>query len=339
MKICLFGKHKNRTPLAYEGVRNAGLGDIVLVDSPLAADYLVFGFSADIRESFSELVNISKENPKCKFVVISEEPLWDTLWSGDWRKRSQTMKIKEEQISYYSLNHMNSSVFEFDKIPYFLLTDDDFYVRYRAMLTKNLREAPAEVLGRWEAAKWQEAYFTERRVGDKYNPKLETESVFGLCELRSRIAEVGDQGAVLKVGKGWGDTPARQLVPDWHLEKLTWLSGRVFKVSALENTHVKDYISEKIFDAFAVGAFPIYCAGKGHRIFDLVPASSFVNLYDSRSSEAALNKISKSVKTIEAAYGYLAGVESLAAVFASPNDFWRERQRVVGAIRQELSSF
>ena len=67
-------------------------------------------------------------------------------------------------------------------------------------------------------------------------------------------------GSVIREGKGWHSDQPRQSLPDWHLDKLVQLDRQSLFVSALENTLVDHYLTEKIFDAYAVLSVPLYAA-------------------------------------------------------------------------------
>ncbi|MFN4102545.1 MAG: hypothetical protein ACK4GT_22515, partial [Pararhodobacter sp.] len=51
-------------------------------------------------------------------------------------------------------------------------------------------------------------------------------------------------------------------------------------VSGIENTHQAPYVTAQIYDAFAVGAVPLYVAGPGHDAARLVGAGGWINLWD-----------------------------------------------------------
>ena len=88
MKICLLGKHSSRTPFSYSAYREYFSERGVIIESdPLNADYIIFGFKIDIAANTEILKEARKKNKKLKIVVLSEEPLWDTLWSSGFSEK------------------------------------------------------------------------------------------------------------------------------------------------------------------------------------------------------------------------------------------------------------
>src|SRR5690606_18529148 len=96
------------------------------VESPEDADLLILGFRADISENFEPLLRARDRRPNLRLLVVSEEPLWDTLWSGDFRALRGEVKDRLGVIQYTALNHFTSDIFDWRSIPYFITTSDDF---------------------------------------------------------------------------------------------------------------------------------------------------------------------------------------------------------------------
>lgn len=91
--------------------------------------------------------------------------------------------------------------------------------------------------------------------------------------------EVQQQSASTRcLGKGWESENARQSLADWHLNKIVTLSDDNFVVSAIENTVLNNYISEKPFDALSLGALPVYWASESHRIHEFINSDSMINI-------------------------------------------------------------
>ncbi|MBR9865383.1 MAG: hypothetical protein GYB24_18305, partial [Rhodobacteraceae bacterium] len=138
-------------------------------------------------------------------------------------------------------------------------------------------------------------------------------------------------------GLGWRKGGRRQALADWHLDKLQELDGRCRFVSALENTHQPAYLTEKFFDAFAVGGVPLYYASDSHRVHRCVPAGGWVNLFGQTPEEA--------VETIDSfafdAAFYEAYTETqarLAETFGSPRALLADRDRFCAALIGEMQS-
>jgi hypothetical protein len=145
--------------------------------------------------------------------------------------------------------------------------------------------------------------------------------------------------SVLRMGKGWPDAgPARQDLPDWHLDKLARLHGQVRLCAAYENTHHNTYISEKLFDAFAVGAIPVCYAGPGHRLHDLVPPEAMINSFG-LAPEAAAEQLAGLSVDLARAEAWLATVAALRDRLADSRAIAQERQRVVAETLAEIYAF
>lgn len=334
-KICLFGRHSNRTPLSYAPFQRVAGDRVSFVDDMMQADIVMTGFNIDIRENTEQFENLIKSRPDTKVMVISEEPLWDSTWSGGFVGQSRKAKCGDKELSYRFLNHTNSSIFDFEKIPYFLLTNEDFLARYGLLISRHAQLAPAELLEHWENAPMPAAFYAEVRDGENYAKSFPEHDVYGLSAYRTEVARKVDVSGVLREGKGWRTDAKRQALPDWHLDKLAALDMRVRIVSSYENTHQNSYISEKIFDAFVVGGIPTYYAGKQHRVLSLIPETSMINTFGMDADRAA--KTMKEFKPDMAlAESWLETARHLQQTFTNDRAVLQERQRVVDCIVKEL---
>jgi hypothetical protein len=337
VRVCLYGKHSHRTPLAYEPYRRLAKGDVVFESAPEKADVLLLGFKKDLVDNAGEIQALRRANPRLRVVIISEEPLWDSVWSGDFLARDQTYGSGSDAIPFRYLNHANSKIFHFEKIPYFPTTNTDFVVRYATLFTRNAALKTEELLGIWRAAPISRAYYLEKRTTQNYGIKNIEAGVFGLSLFRSQIAEMDNGTGVVRVGQGWGDAVRRQERPDWHLEKLAALDRSTLIVSAIENTQAPHYITEKIFDAFAVLAVPVYHAGPNHALHRFVDEGAYIDVFG-LTAEEALAKIRCFEPSLEFAGRYLETQKKLAELFRNSDSYLRERKRVADAIMQELSA-
>ncbi len=77
--------------------------------------------------------------PDLRVAIVSEEPLWDTLWSGDFRAKHDVLKSKLGTVRYAVLNHFTSDIFDWRYLPYFITTSDDFFARYRNYFLRNAK--------------------------------------------------------------------------------------------------------------------------------------------------------------------------------------------------------
>lgn len=331
-KIYLYGRHNNRMPFSYSGYRSLFQKYFDFVDQPESADYLISGFSIDFRDNAEEVRRLLNANPGLRLVVVSEEPLWDTLWSGEFQQPKTSVKteVGEQQVEleYHVLNHVTSRIYEFENIPYFITTSDDFYVRYANLFSRNAKAEAVDFERNWKNAQVRYAFYAARRVGENYNVSFRGGSIEGLNRYRSLVAEGLTAEGVLREGQGWGIEQPRQALPDWHLDKLAALDRRAFVVSGLENTHLPSYVSEKLFDAFAVQAIPLYYAKPGHGALRLVDEGSFINLAG-LTVEEALQEIDTFAFDKTFVDKYRSSQDRLAKLFRSPNIYLNERKRVV----------
>jgi hypothetical protein len=336
-RICLFGHHSNRTPLSYEPLTRM-IGDrFGFVDRPEQADLIVTGFNRDLRDNAEAFGKAMAARPTLKVLVLSEEPLWDTLWSGGFNDRDRQMTEKGVTIPYTFLNHENSGIFDFKKIPYFPLTTDNFPIVYRNMTRRFVGVSPEDMLQRWEAAPIRMAFFAELRADEGYNKSVPDQDSWGLCVYRTTVAKTVDDEGVLRVGKGWNNKAPRQTLPDWHLDKLATLDGRVRICSSFENTHQRHYVSEKIFDVFAVGGIPTYFASPRHRVTELIAPEAILNTFGQSAEEAAA-RLAAFRPDKAYAQAWLATAARLYDLFGDTDAIIAERRRVAEACINEITT-
>ena len=154
--------------------------------------------------------------------------------------------------------------------------------------------------------------------------------MIGLSVYRTKVAEAVSGPGVLRVGKGWDAGRPRQLLVDWHLDKLARLSGGTRLLGAYENVDQAEYISEKIFDAFAVGAMPLYHAGPTHRIAELVPDEARIDTAGLSIEDAAARIDDLTLETGHAA-AWLDTCRGLFRLFGDLPAIRAERRRVADA--------
>lgn len=296
------------------------------------------GFLDDLRQASSTVKKALSKNPLLKVAILSEEPLWDTLWGGDFLRKHQQSYLTGFPFDFIYLNHRTTSIFNFKFIPYFITTCDNYYLRYSSLFKKNLGLSASEIKSVWASAGYRQAFFAEKRVGSNFEINSDvSDDIVGLCSYRSEIAEFASGNGILRVGQGWGEMPKRQSLPDWHLDKISTLNRQSFIVSALENTHLQDYLTEKIFDAFAVLGVPVYYAGPTHAVHRLLPEGGFINVYG-LTPAAAAKKISEFDPSDEFMCAYLVAQQRLSDIFSSPRTYWSEREFVLDAIVSELNN-
>lgn len=338
-KIHLYGRHSNRTPMSYPAYRRLFERRIDYVEDAWKADTVVTGFDIDFQPGAEGLLDKIRARPELKYLVVSEEPLWDTVWSRVLTEPSGRSGDGAGALHYDVANHVNSNVFVFDKLPYFITTDDRFFQRYAVQFQRNAAMSAEEVLECWRSASIRAAFYAERRIEDRYDLFKPEIGVRGLCSWRTRVAEHVQRGPIVRVGQGWSAAGVRrQSLADWHLDKLSALDRKALFVSGLENTHQHNYITEKIFDAYAVLGIPLYYAAPSHRIHELCPDGGFLNLYG-QTEGAAAAVIDAFEPDLAFARAYVATQKSLAERFSDPGVLNQERARVVDKVLDAMSGY
>lgn len=335
-KVCLFGRRSNRTPLSYEPLRRIIGSRLEIVDAPEKADLIVSGINLDFREGIAALLPALKKPNRPKLVVISEEPVWDITWSGPFLGKNGRIAAGEIELEYTFLGHETSDIFDFERIPYFVLTSNAYPVRYANMIGRFSGVSPKEMCERWSIAPITAAFFMEKRTNKVFSMDFPGRDVTGLSAYRTSVAQLTKIPGVLRCGKGWvGDAP-RQDLPDWHLDKLAQLDGRTRTLAAFENVHQRNYITEKIYDAFAVGAVPIYWASPQHRVLELLPEPAFLNTHG-LDARAAAERIMEFVPTEALAEAWLESARRFSALFADIGAIHAERRRVAEAVLRNVA--
>ncbi|GGX70574.1 hypothetical protein GCM10011309_20870 [Litorimonas cladophorae] len=329
LKVMLYGKHSNRTPLSYQPYLTHSKDMIEIVDTAKEADLIMTGFNIDFSSDTKALNNHKLDNYNAKHVVLSEEPLWDVIWSKGYTEQARTIESKAGNIPYHFLNHMNSDIYAFNKVPYFITTSDKFFVRYGNYFRRNAKMSVEDLMKHWSSTTIRSAFYAEIRNNERYGVEVKEDDVYGLCLLRTSVAKNCKKGNIVRVGGGWPKTAKkRQALPDWHLDKLNALDGKTLIASGLENTHQKHYITEKIFDAFAVNAIPVYFASPNHRIHELFPDGGFINIFGMTGEDAA-KYIDRFVPDEAFAKQYLKSQKRMADLFSQPQVLVEERKRLM----------
>jgi len=328
LSVALCGEHRHRTPLSYAAYRCLATEWIEIVDDPADAELLVFGFAKDIAVQSDSFLTSARKN-SAKFVVLSEEPLWDTVWSTG----SNLFKNKQESngVEYFNLNHFTTDIFSFEKFPYFITTDDHYFARYRSMLFRNSSLSASDFLDIWSKALTSYAFVAEKRVGEEYDIRTD-EGAIGLSRFRTALAEaMGGSGALIR-GAGWGGRARRQLMPDWHLEKLADFDRTTRLLSAIENTCWPTYVTEKIFDCYATCSIPIVYVSPRSASWLW---ETTVNVYGMNITTAA-KELNEFVPNRAFANRYVEKISRLNEKFMRLDDLHSERARVVNRVASNL---
>lgn len=337
IKIFLLGRHSHRTPLSYPVYREIFSNYLTYVSDINEADLIILGFVIDIKDHYNEIRSSLARNPHQKIIVLSEEPLWDTVYSGDYTKKMNYYDVDGVKIPFIYLNHVTTQIYNFDKVPYFITTSNDYFIRYSFMFKRNSNLTSDELIEKWSKTIYKYVFYAEKRTGKWHFVQNKNLDVYGLCLLRTELTETINHPRTLKVGKGWENGTIRQELPDWHLDKIVNLDQKSFILSALENTHHPYYITEKIFDAFAVAGIPLYYASEKHAIYRLIKKNSFINIFN-RELDVAKARIEHFNVSKEFIDSYLESQSTLKHLFSNSQALIRERMRIVMSVITELNN-
>ncbi|SLN53000.1 hypothetical protein ROG8370_02393 [Roseovarius gaetbuli] len=339
IRIYHLGPRAARSPLGYAPFARLAENRILRVESPAEADIVMTGWNRDLAENPELLAHAFESNPGLRCMVISEEPLWDTLWSDGFAARDRPFVCNGREHSYRYLNHMNSDIFAFTHIPYFLLTSDDYVPRYISMLRRYAHISARAMLTKWQTTIIAAAFVAEHRDAPEFDFSDPARDIQGLSGYRTRVAQHAKHPKIWRMGQGWADgMPPRQTLPDWHLDKLARLQGNVRLCSAYENTHMRGYISEKVFDAFAVGAMPVCYAAPDHRLHELIAPYAMINTYD-QPAETAAAWIDWFIPEMANAESWLETAARLRTRLACADAVAMERQRIATETLREIDMF
>ena len=268
LTVRLHGPHANRTPLAYPHLAPLWADHVTLTDDP--ADLDVHAHPRDVITLTGTAV------------LLSEEPFWDSLYSPD--PLADVITLPAGRM--HQLNHHTSAIFAHGRIPYFVLTDPRYVAAYQRLFARNAARTPADWQALFAARRTDSVFMAENRPEPFHDLTIPEGDIIGLCAWRTRLALTAP-GRVERIGASWQGGKTRFTLTDWHGEKLAQMDDHARILSGIENTHQPAYLSEKLFDAFAVGARPLYVASPAHTIHALgLPPGSWVNLHGLTSDEA-----------------------------------------------------
>lgn len=329
------GRDANRSPLSYRALAPL-FGDVIQrVARPDSADLYLFARGRDIQEAPRALVADWRARRR-PVVLLSEEPFWDTTCLRRPLDSQIVIDTGLGALPVTQINHLTSDVFRFARLPYYLLTNNRFINAYRWRFTRNA----ARGAGHWKRAFADCAadvtFMCERRRGPQFDIRFPERDVIGLCSWRTDLALACQDGVVERLGQSWQGGVSRFEVNNWHFDKLMRLDGHCRSLGAVENTHLPDYLTEKLFDAYACGARPLYVAGPGHRLHELgLPAPAWLNLYG-LSPQAAAARTAAPFADSGFFDAYHAAQVRLAALFSDAGALAAERRRLKTALLQAL---
>lgn len=342
IRVFKTGKHAIRTPLSYPALAPLFEGRIELVERPEQADLYVFAHVLDVRDAPQALAEDWRRRRR-PIVLLSEEPFWDTIWAGQPLAPCRTADSAWGVLPLHQLNHHTSAIYDFARIPYYLLTNHRFANAYAAKFSRNAQLAPRDWAAAFRDRRTALAFMFERRPEPYHSVSWPEGSITGLCHWRTLVAEACRRGPIERLGRSWQpDAPPRNRLTDWHLDKLALLDGRQRVLAAFENTHQPSYMTEKIFDAFAAGALPAYWAAPEHRIHEFgLPGSAWVNLHGQNPADAAATLDGLGwddpAWLEEVCAAYCQAQQALAALFCNPRHWQQERRRLQQVLPAELA--
>jgi len=349
IKIFKSGVHAHRTPLSYPALAPLFEETITLVQAPQEADLYLFAHSLDVEAAPRTLVEDWRARRR-PVVILSEEPFWDTIWGRKPLARNRVLETRYGALPVIQLNHHTTDIFDFERIPYYLLTNHRFANAYAARFARNARLAPADWQARFDARHADLTFMFERRPEPYHAVRWPEGGIIGLCSWRTELAEACDKTGtgnnVERLGQSWqaggqgdgqgGRQSGRFALTNWHLDKLTRLEDHTRILAAFENTHQPGYVTEKLFDAFACGAWPLYFAAPDHRIHTIgLPDDAWINLFD-LAVPAARTRIAQARITPEISAAYAQAQTLLDRLFGDPAIWVNERRRLQQAVLAAL---
>jgi hypothetical protein len=336
VRIFVYGGYRNRQPLAYAPIRERLGNRVELVDNLQDAQILTVSHHKDFELFGDRIFEFVKQYPTLKVVLLSEEPFWDSVWMPNPLARTQSFKASSGEFPFTVINHHTSPVFSATKIPYFLLTDPRYIAGYQPRLDRNAGMTAAQWHSHFQHAQIDAAFIGIRRTGRLLSPAFPQADLFALSVFRSEFAAGCRGDRIVREGQGWTNGPKRQDLSDWHADKLSRFDLQCRYLSAFENTHQPDYVSEKIFDAFAVGAMPLYSASPAHAVHRLVGSRGWVNYYDQMTPVPSMDALEP--VSLQTCGDYAAIQSQLAQLFAEKGNVEREYERLCSSLVQELKT-
>ncbi|WP_260033682.1 glycosyltransferase family 10 domain-containing protein [Leisingera caerulea] len=344
IKIYMAGRHIKRSAFSYTALAPLFSGWAERTLDPYQADLYLFAHILDIEEAPQAVVAAWRQRRR-PIVLLSEEPFWDTIWGRRPLAPELIAETRFGAVPVIQLNHATSGIFRFARIPYYLLTNHRFANAYAARFARNAAWDEADWQACFEARSTDLTFMFERRPEPYHAVQWPEAGIIGLCSWRTELAEAVHGGAVERLGKSWQGGRSRFQQRNWYLDKITLLDRRARMLAAFENTHQPDYVTEKIFDAFACGSVPLYYAAPGHRIHEFgLPEDAWINLYglSAREAVAQVEELGSGRSWVQG-WGrkrfaaYARAQRRLAELFCDPALWVAERRRLAAAVKSALT--
>jgi hypothetical protein len=317
----------NRTPFGYPQLYPYARNSIRALEKICQFPHIFISGMASNNQ-----ITAFSESDCSMFYHLSEEPLWDILYSNSDKMRN------------YEYSGFLTNVFNDLTIPYFLCTDSKYIERYILSYRRVLQQFnPESLLEHWNSLKIRFAAVCENRLDNKWD--LRSSDKFNgfetLCVKRSLLCREMLHiypGATYIKGRGWGKaTNYRQLLPDWHLDKLA-NTPRSFTLCAIENVSAPSYVTEKPFDALALTALPIVYWPKDHSGKSLFKEGAYINLFGHPPSQWPERIVSFSA-TVDNAKSYLETTKYLYQLFSNTLNLHFSRKSLFSNIQNDVTRF
>lgn len=329
------GRHVHRSPLRYPALADLFAGAVEQVGRPEDADMYVFSHSVDVAEAPQAMVADWRRRRR-PVVLLSEEPFWDTIWTRRPLDREIVIETGYGALPVLQLTHQTSEIFRFHAIPYYLLTNNRFVNAYRWRFARNAARGAEDWRRAFAGRPGDITFMFERRPGSQHDVRWDVGDIVGLCAWRTELAESCRGEGVRRLGRSWQGGISRFELRNWHFDKLMQLDQTTRSLAAIENTHQPDYLTEKLFDAFACGARPLYYASPGHGIHRLgLPEAAWLNLWGLDPGQAA-DRVAQSFADSGFFEAFHLAQVRLAALFSDAGVLVRDRRRLKSALLSEL---
>lgn len=336
IRVLEFGGWRNRQPLAYPPILKTLSGRVEMVNAPEDAQIAIISHFNDFRLFGARIHAMLARHSRLRLALLSEEPYWDSCAMPDPFTRNQQVRTPAGPVDFTVLNHETTGIFRALHIPYYLLTDRRYIAHYRPMFDRNAGLGAEDWRRHFAQTPIDAVFLAHHRTKPGLAPVFEGDRLRGLSVWRTAVAKACKGDNVIRSGSGWAEGPPRQELADWHVDKLEQFDMKTRYMSAFENTHQTEYVSEKIWDAFAIGAVPLYLAAPRHAIHRLMGPEGWINFYRDLD-EIPIFDANRPVDEGFAA-DYARQQEKLARLFSDRTRIAAEYDRLRDALLLELAA-
>jgi glycosyltransferase involved in cell wall biosynthesis len=265
LRVHLAGAHHHLSPLCAKGLANARPERLEIVQDVAQADLIVFTHPQDSAPlPDAVLRRVSGRQPP-RLCLYSPEPFWDMLFLLNPAAHHAWLEFDQIGPQFASVfTHATAELYAFQQIPYGLIADPDLCARIVAGIRDRIKQT-ADWGQLWQGRPFRvAAMLTHRRTPAHWRKAGELRLLSGW---RSSFAAACQEfGGANILGQGWTHHTRRADIVNWHRDKLAQLTHQSRTTLAIENAIAPHYVSEKLFDAFAIGAQPIMCGALDPRL-------------------------------------------------------------------------